>query len=100
MVVQVADWTGRRSAAGRSFLIARHYDQRSEGCFAQRSAANKESIDCSRCRTCCLEVAEPESSRPGSPMNKRLYPKSTTYRLRYLSSDDSSAVGDEVRLKD
>ena len=98
--MQVADWTGRHSAAGRSFLIAQRYDRCSEECFAPRSAANKESIDCSRCRTCCLEVAEPKSFRPRSPVNKRLMPKSTTYKLPCLSSDDSSAVGDEVRLKD
>lgn len=96
----VAGWTGRHSAADKSFLIARRYDQCSEECFAPRFAANKESIDCSRCMTCCLEVSEPESSRQKSPMNKTLLPKSTTYKLRCLSSEDSSAAGDEVRLKD
>ena len=98
--MQAADWTGRRSAAGRKFWIARHYDQCSEECFAPRSAANKESTDCSRCRTCCPKVAELEPSRSGSPVNKRVLPELNTHKLRCLSSDDSSAVGDEVRLKD
>ena len=46
------------------------------------------------------EAAESGSSRLRSPVRKRLYSKSTTCKLRCLGSDDSSAVGDEVRLKD
>lgn len=53
MVVQAGDYSGRRSAVDRGLLIARHFDQRSEGCFAQCLAASKESIEYSHCKTCC-----------------------------------------------
>lgn len=49
--VKVADYSDKHSAVGRSFLVAQHFDQRSEGGFALPFAANKESTGCSRYRT-------------------------------------------------
>ena len=49
--MKVADYSDKDSAVGRSFLVAQHFDQRSEGGFALPFAANKESTGCSRYRT-------------------------------------------------